>query len=225
MADGLNGNKWKIFLDISAILYYHKNDQNGVTGSSKISKKLLKNMPGKPFLRYVRMLRKMPGAMMKGAMNMKRILSLISTALLLVIVFAVPVSAVIYTSEEYYDFRNSFTEIIQLDGNVVAIFSFLRGPFDGVAASLYMGEGCTSGRTFVQISCNGGEIRTASSHQIEDNQITCGAGLTNRSYTTKTNHYAARECNGVATIWDYYRIDPNHDANSVLDTKPSGDIK
>lgn len=78
MADGLNGNKWKIFLDISAILYYHKNDQNGVTGSPKISKKLLKNMPGKPFLRYVRMLRKMPGAMMKGAMDMKRFMCFIT---------------------------------------------------------------------------------------------------------------------------------------------------
>lgn len=223
MADGLNGNKWKIFLDISAILYYHKNDQNGVTGSSKISKKLLKNMPGKPFLRYVRMLRKMPGAMMKGAMNMKRILSLISTALLLVIVFAVPVSAVVYTERITYEFRENFFEDVHNehpDGNGTVLFSYVSG-INSADVQMFMREGCTTGRTFISMYCNNCEIRTASSHDINNQYISCGTGLTS-PYTTKTNHYAIREYNGVTTGWDYYHTSIEHDM-SYCDAPRSAD--
>ena len=224
MADGSNGNKWKSFLDISVILYYHKNDQSGVTGSPKISKKLLKNMPGKP-LRYVQILCKMPGAMMKGAMDMKRFMGLISTVLLLVIVFAVPVSAYVHTSEETCYFMESFKQDIYSDGQLAARFQFTKGFPDGVLAGLYLCEECTTGRTFVQISCDNIEIRTASSHQIVDNIITCGTSFTHAPYTSKTNHYAIRECNGIILGWDCYHISPTHSLDSVLDPSDASEVE
>ena len=155
---------------------------------------------------------------------MKRFLSMIVTVLLVVMVFSVPVSAVVHTHEITYYFTDHFFREVQTDGNGSVLIAFLRGPFDSAAVNMYMREGCTIGRTFVQIFCNGGEIRSASSHDIVDNNIFCGVGLTDRPYTTKTNHYATREYNGVATAWDYSLVAPTHDINSVLDTTPSTDV-
>lgn len=161
---------------------------------------------------------------MKVAQIMKHFLAFLSTVLLVAIVFAMPVSAVVHTCEISFDFTDYFIEDVQTDGNGTVLFWFIRGPFDSATVNMYMREGCTIGRTFVQIFCNGGEIRSASSHDIVDNVISCAAGLTDRVYTTKTNFYATREYNGVATAWDYSLVAPTHDINSLLDTTPSTDV-
>ena len=156
---------------------------------------------------------------------MKRILSLISTALLLVIVFAVPVSAVIYTKSFTSYFMEDFSREVVVDGATIATFVFDKGPPDSVIARMYMGEGCTTGRTFVQINCDGIDIRTASSSEIEYNRITCVATLVRGSYTSKTNHYAIRECNGVITGWDYYHTSPTHTLDSILDPSNASEVE
>lgn len=165
----------------------------------------------------------MPGAMMKGAMNRKRILSLISTALLLVIVFAVPVSAVIY--REYPEnFIDNFCETLQM-GNGWVIFEFWRGPMDGAYVTMSVEEGCTGGRTFVAIYCHGYEIRTASSHEVEGAQISCGADLMEQPFTTKTNFYAAKEYDGTSMIRDYYYVASNHNINEYRNIVPSANTE
>ena len=163
-------------------------------------------------MRYVQILCKMPGAMMKRAMDMKRFMCLLSTLVLLIVVFAVPVSSVVYTERITYEFMESFWKDVHNehpDGNGTVLFSYIS-EFDTADVQMFMREGCTTGRTFISMYCNNCEMRTASSHNIDNQYISYGTGLTS-PYTTKINHYAIREYNGVATGWDYYHTSIEHD--------------